>query len=779
MELTMNTVNQVPKGTVLYVQGNTVGSVSLVVKGRVLVYNQGTKIICGPGSFLGVSDLASGVFSVSYYVAEDAQIFPVSASNMDQFEAILENKPDYRVSVVSALSRQIVELYKVYVALEKCATSLHNFIETAYEEYVEIAKKNSMTIAKKPESESLPQVEAGEDLQDARYYIECATLPTEVQKAYYSHGSQIAVKHFEEQIQIVGNLLQGCEELSGYIHRLFQCVYGAESSCIFEIVAQMALEMKKSKLDAKLAVKLLTEVNNKTAEVENCILTKTGKKLAFDKEKMGQVYTLVMEDAKVQEEQDDEISVETAVKYAGVDTDTIEKELQGSMAKILAYSQLPEETCSKFQQYVLAFMNMHDKAAADDDARKLRKNLANSFYEVYEAVFLRDYKEKSNQRLIDLFLLYGFADERLVSKEQMIQLYCLEDQDDGQGPCKVYNIKQWLTAVLNGEKEPSKSEFDMDYYETLREMKKTGQIKEEDMEAAKHDNMRKFSYEVANMFRYNSRIVSGQVSIFVPILYKEMFMGHIDQSYMTTNKVNEIIKKIVSVDYSLFYRESMQNDPARNIEKEYIQEEVYPDIILMPTYGSNGAMWQEIEGRKRATPGRFLFPSFAETDMEEVFIRVCGRFRWELCRTIQGVTWNDVKYKSLTSEYVDYIQFYRKNRALSEEKREKIKLQIQKGRGNTREIFVIDYILWVKNESAGSLRLNKVAREVLASYCPFVKEIRAKVQTQPLFEEAMAKFNRERQKKVKELDLRYRSLETKGIQITPEMEATMKFYRDM
>ena len=202
----------------------------------------------------------------------------------------------------------------------------------------------------------------------------------------------------------------------------------------------------------------------------------------------------------------------------------------------------------------------------------------------------------------------------------------------------------------------------------------------------------------------------------------------------------------------------MINKPEVGIEKTYIQEEIYPDIILMPTYGSNGAMWQEIEGRKRASHARFIFPIFAETDMEDNFIRVCGRFRWELCRTIQGAAWNDVKVKSLTSEYVDYIQFYRKNRALSEEKKEKLKMQIQKGRGNTKEVFVIDYLLWIKNESTGSLRLNKVAREVLASYCPFIKSLRDKVQSQPLFEEAMAKFNRERAKKVKELDLRFVNL---------------------
>ena len=133
MALTMNTVNQVPKGTVLYVQNSQVESISLVVKGRVLVYNSGTKIICGPGSFLGVSDLLEGKYAASYYVIEDVSVLPIAATSMDEMEQILENKVEYRGSVVSALSRQIVELYKVYTTLSKGAASLKSFMENCKE----------------------------------------------------------------------------------------------------------------------------------------------------------------------------------------------------------------------------------------------------------------------------------------------------------------------------------------------------------------------------------------------------------------------------------------------------------------------------------------------------------------------------------------------------------------------------------------------------------------------------------------------------------------------
>lgn len=784
MALTMNTVNQVAKGSLLYVQNAEVQSVSLVVKGRVLVYNSGTKIICGPGSFLGVSDLVSGTYAANYYVADDVQVFPVAVKNLENMEDILENRTDYRATIVIALSRQIVELYKVYSILEKGAASLKHFMEESYNVYQEIGKKNSMTITKLPQVETLPEVELPEELEDiiktAKYYMECVTLSGEIQKKYYSHGSAIAIHHMEEQINVISDFQDCCESLASHVQDLFQGVVSAENDCLFYVTAQMALDMKKLRLDMGPILKLVNSIRDKIKEVENFLISKTGKKLDIEKEKMEQIYALICEETEDADvPADEELSAETAVRYAGVDTETIEKELTGSLGKLLAYSQLEEEKCTKFQQNILTFMNMKDRASTEDDARKLRKNIANGFYEMYEAIFIRDHQEKSNNRLIDLFLLYGFVDERLLTKEQLIELYCLEDHNNEQGPCKVYNSKQWLTAVFEGKKEPSKSEFDMDYNETLRDMKKSGQLTEEQMKKDQQDQMKKLQYEIRNMFRYNSKVVSGQISIFVPILYKDSFMGHLDQSLMTTNKVNSIIHKITAVDFSLFYREGMQNDPEHGISKEYIQQEVYPDIILLPNYGSNGAMWQEIEGRKRSSHGRFLFPIFAENDMEDVFVKVCGRFRWELCRTIQGATWNDVKVKSLTSEYVDYIQFYKKNRALSEERREKLKLQIQKGRGNTREVFVIDYVLWVKNECTGSMRLNKVAREILASYCPFKKEIRDRLASQPLFEEAMQKFNRERAKKVKDLDLRYRTLETKKVQLTPEMEKTLEFYRDL
>ena len=57
-------------------------------------------------------------------------------------------------------------------------------------------------------------------------------------------------------------------------------------------------------------------------------------------------------------------------------------------------------------------------------------------------------------------------------------------------------------------------------------------------------------------------------------------------------------------------------------------------------------------------------------------IKLMAHFRWEKCRTEMGAQWNNYRYPSLTSEYTDYLQFYKKNSDLSTEKKEKVKAGI-------------------------------------------------------------------------------------------------------
>ena len=211
-------------------------------------------------------------------------------------------------------------------------------------------------------------------------------------------------------------------------------------------------------------------------------------------------------------------------------------------------------------------------------------------------------------------------------------------------------------------------------------------------------------------------------------------------------------------DFKAFYRETHYYNPERGIN-EQIEVEILPDIILMPNIGSRSIMWQEIEGKKRTTPSRMMLSIFHVEDLTQSMIRLTGEFRWEMCKRAQGARWNDITEPSLTSEYCDYVQFYRNNKELSPDAKEKIKRQLLRARNNYRTMFVLDYIAWMLYESTGALRLNKVARGILFTYCPFRKEVREKISANPIYKQAMEKYTFRNSKILHRITLQYRKLE--------------------
>ena len=206
-------------------------------------------------------------------------------------------------------------------------------------------------------------------------------------------------------------------------------------------------------------------------------------------------------------------------------------------------------------------------------------------------------------------------------------------------------------------------------------------------------------------------------------------------------------------------------------------KEILPDIVLMPNAGIKAMMWQEISGVKSDTPARFMFPVFTAVDLNELMLETIARYRWEMCRRLEGVHWNDVREKSLTAEYCTYIQFYRNNRDLSTEAKEKLKGTLAQAKNNYREVFVKDYINWIKFESKGSFRLNKIARDILIRYCPFVKAVRDELKANPLYQTSITKFEAETTKKLQRYTGLYNKYTQAGGEITEELNDNLLFYQ--
>lgn len=771
-----NAVNQFTKGSTIFTQGDAVFSIGMIIKGRVMIHNNGAKIVVGSGSFIGINDLYQGKYLSNYTAVDDLLIFVYPISRVEELDTILGINKDYHGFMVASFYKMIYELDQIYHGMIKCSSSLHQFLTECNKKYMSMVARHGI---KQPVSERITRLELIDSdlellMERINYYIECRNLPIDVVKAFYSYGNAITMYQIEDQVNVVNQQILSLNELAQELILMAHCLVDDTETCLFHLVAEFSIAQDNSSGTSNEVMEIMDDIIEQVNQTETFVERTLGMRYKANRKRMEEVYHLLLTSNK-----EESVSSASLLKYSKEDTRIAMEEMKDSFAKILAYAEIEGEKAKEMQTLMQDFVHRKDKFSADDVSRNLRKKLAENHYEIYLPVFLRAYKEKKAPRIIDLFLKYGFTDDRLLTNDQMLSIYFLKEEEAKQTLCNVYDMKTWLTLIYEGKKEPSKNEFDLEYQEHLAGLRKQNQLTEREVVQWLTDPLKKLQYEIQNMFRYNNRTTNGQISSFIPFLHKDQWANGIERLFVTAAKINEAITGIMRVDYSVFDREVIYSNKEKNIVKEYVVKRVFPDVILFPNVGNNGVMWQEIAGKKRDTPARFLLPIFTDVNLGLLLIRILGRFRWELCRTIEGVAWNDIQNKSLTSEYSDFLQFYRKNKELSEEKKERIKAQIQKGRNSSREIFVIDYEQWINYEAMGALKLNKPVREIMATYCPFAKEIRDQIRLQPLFEEAMTRYYRDKQKKVREIEGRHRMLMKENVELPQELIDTLYYYRDM
>ncbi|WP_051689379.1 cyclic nucleotide-binding domain-containing protein [Butyrivibrio sp. AE2032] len=406
-----------------------------------------------------------------------------------------------------------------------------------------------------------------------------------------------------------------------------------------------------------------------------------------------------------------------------------------ALSTILAYSGVPAETATLFEEQIAAFKANDNRYDSSDEARALRRNIGSTFYQIYTPAFLRSLTDENIPLEVKMFFMFGFVDEELAGEKNtailanMVKAYT----PDPEG--HVLTLYEWLQKIYLIEVEPSRNEFDQDWPTYLREQKNTGAINNEQMEAMNRSSKHRLEFEIHNLFALGNRMTFGRISSFVPVFDSQNVLRPLDMAYLTASKVKEYYEKIRSIDYGVFCRQAVFSDTEIGITQLYFADDITPYMILMPNVGSRACLWQEIEGKNRRTKARMLVSIFNTENTEEAMFRLFGEFRWEMCKTEQGVHWNDVTDPSLTSMYCDYLQFFKKNSALSSEQKEKLRTDLKKYSNNYKNVFIADYLAYIKYESAGSPRLNKVAREILFTFCPFGKEVRDRIGENPQYTE--------------------------------------------
>lgn len=455
---------------------------------------------------------------------------------------------------------------------------------------------------------------------------------------------------------------------------------------------------------------------------------------------------------------------------------SVNEDMTGSLQKILDYSGIDGERADEFGKLIAAFTSLKDRASPDDDVRRMRKQIADIFYDIYEGAFFRSIADRETPLILKMFLYYGFVNEELAGSDNTRALENLAASHKPDPEGNVVYAYEWLKLIYDGKVEPSKNEFDMEWPKYLKQRYDDGEIKQDEMKRLERDRKAKTSFEIHNLMKLGSRITHGRVTTFVPVFTEDHVVRSPEDCVTSQKAVHDALNMIRGIDFSCFTRQIVYSNVDIGVTREFIDTEILPYIILMPVGGSRSALWQEISGAHRNTPGRMLMPAFLDKEVSSHVLRLAGEFRWEMCRREQGVHWNDVTTPSLTSLFCDYLQFYRKNHELSPELREKIKAQLQSARNSSKAVFVADYMNYVVYESAGSLRLNRVSRDIIFRFCPFAKDIRTRLSaSSPAYQKLIERYDIKLAQRKRLMEIVQGKIEKAGADIPDEIKGQRMF----
>jgi hypothetical protein len=193
--------------------------------------------------------------------------------------------------------------------------------------------------------------------------------------------------------------------------------------------------------------------------------------------------------------------------------------------------------------------------------------------------------------------------------------------------------------------------------------------------------------------RQMAKMTIGRQGNHFPILSGEYFhCGPHDIGYR--ENVISLLGRIESIDPEAYCR----------VYKNRLNR-IVPYVILLPTYGDSGFCWEPFDRFNRATSrGRIVIPMYPKNLYAAVLSAVAD-LRWQAAKEKASYYWME---EGLTGHYYQWFA-------------------AQKLKGDVKEFFIQDYILWMTKEAEGIQKLDKEIRGIFWRYMPFSREVKEKL----------------------------------------------------
>ena len=256
--------------------------------------------------------------------------------------------------------------------------------------------------------------------------------------------------------------------------------------------------------------------------------------------------------------------------------------------------------------------------------------------------------------------------------------------------------KRIFTEVMELLKALVKSDHDLDlfiqdYYQAEEDVKTLRNKVEEDGGIVAVD-VKAVDTEFETI-RQMAKMTIGRQGNHFPLLTSEYFHSVPNDVGTRENIISELAW-VESIDPEAFCR-SYKNQMNR----------IIPYVVLLPAYGDSGMCWEPFDRFNRATSrGRIAIPMYPK-NLQMAVLSAVGDLRWQVAKEKASYYWME---EGITGNYYQWFQ--------------KMKL-----RGDLKDAFIQDYIIWMTKESDGIQKLDKEVRGVFWRHMPFSQPIKEKL----------------------------------------------------
>lgn len=268
-------------------------------------------------------------------------------------------------------------------------------------------------------------------------------------------------------------------------------------------------------------------------------------------------------------------------------------------------------------------------------------------------------------------------------------------------------ISDLLRRISKNDKELSKAldefrESKASFDSVQDKISDRGGIQTNDTEAVK------IEFETV---RQMAKMTVGRRGNQFPIFTRE-FYHCTEKGTGTRENVIEVLRWIESIDPGCFHR-IHKNIPNR----------IVPYILLVPTYGDRGFCWEPFDRYNRVTSrGRIIVPMYPK-DLRIAVITAVADLRWQVAKEKASYYWME---EGLTGQYYQ-------------------RAELLKLKGDLKEFFIEDYILWITKEAEGVQRLDKDVRGIFWRNMPFPKERKEDLRKRSLVYDELCKKDANRE----------------------------------